>query len=432
MRNGASERVGGSRPSNGQASRARSSVRPPKLEGAPPTRPLERDVVELVWREREISRAEIARRLGLSRSTVSDIVTNLLATRLVAEVGAGESIGGRRPIVLAFQDDAYAILGVDMGATHVGVALTDLRCRVLAWEERAFPVRSDPTGARALIVELAKKCLTSFKGGRARLVGVGVAVPSPVDPNQPDKLSRVVLPSWEGRGVLRDLQAAFDRPVLVDNDANLGALAEAWWGASRNVSDSAYIKVATGIGSGHIMAGRIYRGASGTAGEIGHLSIDPSGPVCVCGLRGCLATFVGTEALVRRAKELVKTKPSSALARGPITITTIEDAAIAGDALALEVVQAAADYLGTAIAGLVNLLNPAVVSVGGSLARLGDRLITPLRAAVRQRTLVTSVADAAIVASELGARDVAVGAATLVLESMLARPADYPIAYAAS
>jgi predicted NBD/HSP70 family sugar kinase len=394
-------------------------------------RPLRRDIVELVWREKQISRAEIARRLDLSRSTVSEIVADLLSTRLVAEVGSGESLGGRRPIVLEFQDDAYGILGVDMGASHIGVALTDLRGHVVAWEEQPHPVRTDPTGARALVIELARKCLAAQKGGRARLVGVGVAVPSPVDPRHPDELSRVVLPAWEGRGVQQELRAAFGRPVLVDNDANLGALAESWWGASRGVEDSAYIKVATGVGSGHILAGKIYRGARGTAGEIGHMSIDPHGPVCLCGLRGCLSTFIGTEALVARTRELVRDNPTSTLARGKQTITTIEDAALAGDPLALRVVEEAADYLGTAVAGLLNLMNPAVVSIGGSLARLGDRLILPLRASVRARTLVTSVADAAIVASELGERDVAVGAATLVLSSMLANPIEFPVAYAA-
>ena len=196
------------------------------------------------------------------------------------------------------------------------------------------------------------------------------------------------------------------------------------------MDDSVYIKVATGIGAGHILAGKIYRGATGTAGEIGHVSIDPKGPLCVCGLRGCLATFIGTEALVARARELARAHPKSPLAKGKPTITTIEDAALGGDALALRIVTEAADYLGTAVAGMVNLVNPAVVSIGGSLARLGDLLIVPLRAAVRSRTLVTSVAGAVIVASELGERDVAVGAATLVLQSMLARPSDFPVAFA--
>jgi predicted NBD/HSP70 family sugar kinase len=250
-------------------------------------------------------------------------------------------------------------------------------------------------------------------------VGIGIAVPSPVDPRQPDRLSEVVLPAWKGRSVTAGLREKFGLPVLVDNDANLGALAEQWWGAGRGVSESVYIKVATGVGSGHIIGGRIYRGASGTAGEIGHMAIDPHGRVCACGLRGCLVTFVGTEALVERAKDLLLHEADSLLSGKAPTGHALEEAALAGDPVAREVFSEAADYLGIAVASMLNLMNPSVVTIGGSVARLGDLLIEPLRTSVRSRTLVSSVAAARIVASELGKHDVAVGAATLVLDAAL-------------
>jgi predicted NBD/HSP70 family sugar kinase len=388
-----------------------------------------REVLGLVWRERQISRADISRITDLSRSTVSDIVSELLATRIVLEVGAGPSRGGRRPIVLEFQDDAFWILGVDMGASHVSVALTNLRGQVHAWEERNHPVRTDPPGTRALVLELAGRCIEKQRAAGVPLLGVGVSVPSPVDPNHPDRLSLAVLPAWGGRGVSDELERAFGVPVFVDNDANLGALAEQWWGASRHVRDSAYLKVATGVGSGHVIDGRIYRGASGTAGEIGHLSIDIHGPRCPCGLRGCLSTFVGTEALTQRTIELLREHPQSSLVGRRIDITSIEDAAIAGDEIARKVIAEAAEYLGIAVAGLLNLMNPAVVSIGGSLARVGDLLVLPLREAVKNRTLASSVAAAEVVASALGERDVAIGAATLVLQAMLDNPHRFPAAF---
>ena len=265
----------------------------PAVAGPPRPRPLADAVLQLIWQEREISRAEIARRTDLSRSTVSEIVRSLLKTGLVDEAGDGPSRGGRRPIVLQFQDDACVILGVDMGAAHVAVALTDLRGRVLAWEERRHAVRTDPEGTRALIAELCATVLATRRGSARRLVGIGVAVPSPVDPRHPDHLSEIVLPEWRQAIRLEGLRQRYGVPLWVDNDANLGALAEGWWGAGRGVHDFAYIKVATGIGSGHVIGGKIYRGATGVAGEIGHLAIDPHGGPCICGLRGCLATFVG-------------------------------------------------------------------------------------------------------------------------------------------
>jgi predicted NBD/HSP70 family sugar kinase len=385
-------------------------------------------VLRLIWRDREISRADIARSTELSRSTVSEIVSGLLATGLVAETGTGPSRGGRRPIVLRFQDDACSVVGIDLGATHVAAALTNLRGQVIAWEERAHAVRTDPEGTRALARELVDRCLAQGPRRRGRLLGIGVAAPSPVDPRAPDRLSQVVLPAWRGRLGLEPLARRLRVPLLVDNDANLGALAERWWGAGRGVDDFAYVKLGTGIGSGHVIGGEIYRGAAGGAGEIGHLAIDPHGPACVCGLRGCLVTFIGSPALEARAAALRPSHPGSALARVQITIDAIEAAALAGDPLALDVVREAAEYLGIAVAGMLNLLNPAKVIVGGGLARLGERLAEPLRATVERRTLVSSLAASRIEMSALGERAVAVGAATLVLQAALADPRRFPSA----
>ncbi len=390
-------------------------------------RPLADALLRLIWNEREISRAEIARRAHLSRSTVSEIVATLLKTGLVAEHGAGPSAGGRRPIVLKFQDDACFILGVEMGATHVAVALTDLRGRVLQWQHRNHRVRRDPEGTRALILDLCEACVGQYGRGTDHLVGIGVAVPSPVDPQHPERLSEIVLPDWRGRHGLEVLSERYRVPLRVDNDANLGALAEGWWGAGRGVEDFAYVKVATGVGSGHVIGGKIYRGSTGVAGEIGHMAIDPQGGRCICGLRGCLATFVGGAALEARAEELLADFPDSVLARTDLGIATIEDAALSGDALALQLAREAAEHLGIAIASMLNLMNPARVILGGGLARLGELLLDPLHETVQRRTLVSSVAVSEIVTSELGPQSIAVGAATLILEAALNDSTLFPI-----
>lgn len=389
-------------------------------------RPLADTVLRLIWDAREISRAGIARRAELSRSTVSEIVSTLLASGLVSETGVGESRGGRRPIVLAFQDDAFCILGVDIGATHISVILTDLRGRVLAWQHSGFPASSDPDGARALVVASCEACLDAASVPRSALLGIGVALPSPVDPRHPERLHSLALPAWKGRHELEQLSVRFDVPVLIDNDANLGALAEHWWGAARGMDDFTYIKVATGVGSGHFIGGAIYRGATGVAGEIGHVTIDPRGKPCGCGNRGCLVTYVGSKALMVRVRELADSFPDSQLLAAPLTSAGIEDAAIAGDPLAMHVIFETAEYLGIAVAGMLNLMNPAAVIFGGSIMRLGERLLAPLRETVLQRTFVGAVASSRILASELGSRDVALGAATLVLDAALRDPSFFP------
>ena len=374
---------------------------------------------QLLWRERRISRAELARRTELSRSTVSELIEVLIEHRLVRETGTGESQGGRKPIILEFSDDSWLILGVDVGAAHVSVCLTDLRCTQLAWATASHPVRDDPHGTRATIERLCDDVLTKVKDGRSRLLGIGVGVPSPVDPRRPDSLSEVVLPAWHGRGVKASLETRYRVPVLVDNDANLGALAESYWGRSKDVTESCFVKVATGIGSGHIIRGQIYRGATGIAGEIGHMTIDERGERCLCGLRGCLVTSIGSAALLARAKE------RGAQASITTSMSALEDAAIAGDPHAVAVIEEAADHLGTALANVINLLNPAVVAVGGSIARVGPAFFGALRAAVRNRTLVTSAAIAEIVPSALGDRVVALGGATLLLQEALNDPGTF-------
>jgi len=394
-------------------------------------RPLADAILKLIWKERRISRADIARGANLSRSTVSEIVKEILPMGIVAEVGEGPSRGGRRPIVLEFRDDACVILGVEMSGSHVVVLLTDLRGRVLTWESREHPVRTDPPGTRALIAELCRICLGHPSGQGRPLVGIGVAVPSPVDPSNPDQLSSIVLPAWEEKLGLDELSRQYDVPLMVDNDANLGALAEHWWGVGRDTDDFAYIKAATGIGSGHVISGEIYRGATGVAGEIGHISIDPQGKPCICGLRGCLVTMVGGPALVQRAIELGPDFPDSTLAGIDFTIREIEAAALSGDPLARQVAEEAAGHLGRAVAGMMNLLNPSLVIVGGELSRLGDLLLEPLRETINRRTLVSSVAAAQILVSELGPRSVALGAATLVLKAALNDSGYFPTVEAA-
>jgi len=399
----------------------------PRVDTArPPARSLADAVLRMIWEQRTISRADIARRAELSRSTVSEIVAILLSTTLVAEAGVGESRGGRRPIVLEFQDDACSILGVDMGASHVSVVLTDLRGRVLAWQHRSHPVRDDPEGTRTLIIELCEASLASSHVRRGQLLGIGIAVPSPVDPRYPDRLSALAMPSWEGQHGFDRIRAHFEVPILIDNDANLGAVAERWWGAARGLDDFAFIKVATGIGSGHFIGGRIYRGASGVAGEIGHLTIDSHGTPCVCGNRGCLVTYVGSEALVERATALFPVFPDSVLVGTTPTASAIEDAALAGDPLAVQMMLEVAEYLGIAVAGMLNLMNPSAVVFGGGLARLGEQLLVPLRETVMKRTFVGAVASSQIKISELGPRGIAIGAATLMLDAALHDPGLFP------
>ena len=180
-----------------------------------------------------------------------------------------------------------------------------------------------------------------------------------------------------------------------------------------------YLKVGTGIGSGHVIKGEIFRGATGYAGEIGHLSLDINGPRCACGLRGCLVTFAGFPALMNRVEELRKDYPNSVLAASELSVDSMGKASLAGDPLALRVVQEAAESLGVVMAGVINLMNPSMVVVGGWLAGLGNLILHPIQEIAQGRTLMHALVASKIRVSEMGAQCIAIGASTLVLKAAL-------------
>lgn len=394
---------------------------PNKLNGATPLaatgqRMREHNVAMLlraIWDHRAgISRAELARRLGLSRSTVSGITAELLDEELISEDEAAPSSGGRPPILLRFRDDRFVIIGVEIGGSHVTCLRTDLRGEVEHQHTAAWEVYDDPRGTIALVERLVDAALLDVGPERTR-VGVGLAVPSPLDGQ--GRLSERILPAWRGIDVGELVYRRYGLPVLVDNDANLGALAEAWWGAGHGVDDFAYVKVASGVGAGYILRGEIFRGSSGTAGEIGHCAVAPSGRTCRCGLSGCLEAEVGSRAIVEKAAERLSAHPGSALATvSPLTLPAVVAAARAGDPLSIEIISDAGRHLGIALANLVNLLNPSRVVLGGHVTMAKDFLLPALFEAMSERALATNVAGAEVRISDLS-HGVARGAATLVL-----------------
>jgi predicted NBD/HSP70 family sugar kinase len=375
-------------------------------------------LLKVIWRERHISRADIARVTGLSPSTVSAIVAGLQQAGLVRETGAGLSRGGRRPTMIGFCDDVFALVGVEIGASHVTVVATDLRADVRASRYGLYPVRTDPDGALATVRSFIDDSLRELGIARRQVIGIGVGVPTPVRPDMPGRLPPLIVPAWRDHDVHEILSRAYGLPVFVENDANLGAMAEQWWGAGKDGKDLTYIKIGTSIGSGHIINGELYRGAGGTAGEIGHLPMDPAGPRCPCGLTGCLTTFIGSEVLVARAK--------TEIIGGGESVGDIVRAARAGDAGARRIVADVGGHLGVAVASLMNVLNPAVVVLGGEITGVGDLLLDPVRAAVRDRSLATTFEGTGIITSNLGDKAIAVGGATMVLRAALADRGLFP------
>src|SRR4051794_25462594 len=240
------------------------------------------------------TQADIARGTGLSPATVSNIVRDLRAAGAVEVAPAGR----RRAVRVTLARSAGVVVGIDFGHRHLRVAVADLSHAVLAEASEQLDVDHSATEGLATAVALVDRLLAEAGATRGEVMGVGMGVPGPIDTTTGAVGSSSILPGWVGVDPAGALRRALERPVHVDNDANLGALGEAAWGAGRGHRDVAYIKAATGVGAGLLLGGRLYRGRAGTAGEIGHTTIDENGDVCRCGNRGCLETYVGTPMLL--------------------------------------------------------------------------------------------------------------------------------------
>jgi predicted NBD/HSP70 family sugar kinase len=361
-------------------------------------------VIDALRTHGTISRAEIARRTGLSRSTVSSLVSDLQSDGLLterAEPGAahGEQ-GGRPPILLSFEASAGVALGIGFDHDHVRVAVADLSSTILA--ERAVTIDTDHEAQEGLDVALAivEELLADAGVDRSRVIGAGLGLPGPVDQIDGVIGSSVILPGWVGVAAEEELRRRLDVPVSVDNDANLGALGELAYGAGRGATDMVYIKITSGIGAGLILDGRLYRGWGGMAGEFGHVLVAGDGDVCRCGNRGCLETAASTTALL----ELLRRS------HGDITVAEMIAMAKAGDLRARRVIADAGRVVGIAAAGLLNVLNPQRLVIGGDLAPAGDLLLDEVREALRRTALPTAADQATVVAGELGERAEVLGA----------------------
>jgi predicted NBD/HSP70 family sugar kinase len=349
-----------------------------------------------------------SRRTGLSRSTVSSLVADLRADRLVIErAGLGAvygAQGGRPPILRAFDASAGAAVGIAFGHVGVRVAVSDLSSTILA--ERAIELDVDHEAKEGLdaAAELVTGALAEAGVQRRRVIGAGVALPAPIHRATDIVGSSVILPGWVGVTAAEELRNRLELPVLVENDANLGALAEATYGAGREAVDLVYLMVSWGIGAGLVLNGRLYRGSLGLAGEIGHVA-TPGGAVCRCGNRGCLETVIASPVLL----ELLR--PT----HGPLTVGEMLELARGGDPGCRHVLADAGRALGEAAAMLLNVLNPELVVVGGELAAAGDLLLDGVRESLRRGALPAASEAAWVAAGTLGERSEVLGAIALVV-----------------
>ena len=310
-------------------------------------------------------------------------------------------------------------LAVDLGGTKLLVGLVNREGRVLAKQRVPTPQRGADAVA-GTIRDLARLLRTGVGASGATIAGVGVAVAGPTDHARGVIYEPPNLAGW-GREVAFGplLARALGETVSIENDANAAALGEAWVGAGRDVRDLVYVTVSTGIGGGLILGGRLYRGANGTAGEVGHMIVDPDGPRCHCGNRGCLEVLASGPAIARRAREAVAGGAATSLAvlagrPEEITAEAVAEAARGGDRLAAALYWEAGTRIGIVLGNLLALFNPKMIIVGGGVSKTGDLLFRPLREAIRSRVYPNPALGASVVPAQLGDDVGIIGAAALV------------------
>jgi len=361
-------------------------------------------IVNAVQQRGSLTQVELAGVTGLSPATVSNIVKELTGAGVLHTAPTSRS--GRRAQQVTLARNLGLVAGVHFGTRSLRVALADVAHRIVA--EQRMPLapdhRADAGLDRAAL--LLTEMVESVEASMSEVLAVGVGVPAPVDVRTGRVSTLGMLRGWDGVAVPQVLEHRIGVPVHVDNDANLGALAEVRLGAARGRENVLYLRVSHGVGGGLVLGGRLFHGRSGTAGEIGHVTIDENGPICRCGNRGCLETFVGAPVLLDMLQA----------SHGSLTLPDVIARAHDGDPGCRRVISDAGRHLGVATANVCNLFDPDLVVVGGRLAEAGNLLLEPLRIMLEQRTVPSTAGPVEVVASELGAAAEVRGALAVALD----------------
>ncbi len=363
-----------------------------------------------------VARTDIARITGLSPATVTAITYELIEDNLVFEKAAGDSSGGRRPILLALNPRGGYVVGIKLTEHEAIGALTDLEATVIT--RRTQPWEGSTPQVAVLVMSRLVHALAAEKNVRKKqLLGVGVGLAGIIDAEHGILRSTPYF-DWSDLPLRDMLQASLKLPVYIDNDVNTFTLAEKWFGSGQGIDDFLTVTIGRGVGMGIVVNGQLYRGVGGGAGELGHTVVDPLGPLCSCGKRGCLEAYIGDQALIQSAQKIGRHGdwPS------PLDAQALVDLAASGEPSAQQVLAEAGEKLGIALANLINLFNPQLIIVGGEGTRAGEWIFQSMRRSIHQNTIPGLVKESTIHIEPWGDAAWARGAASLVLGELFQSP----------
>lgn len=383
-------------------------------------------ILNMIREQGPISRAEIAKQSSLTPPTVGNIVKELIASNFVIETTQGASQGGRKPTLLEINADNFYIIGIDVGRFKMNFVVTNLFGELK--DQTSFEIKEHPDEAEILstMKEGIYHLLSPGKNDPEKFIGIGVGMHGIVDVTHGISL---FAPSFQlyNIPIKEVLEEEFKMIVKVENDARTMTLGESWFGNGNDADNMVGVNVGHGIGAGVMINGRLFHGEDNIAGEIGHVTIDLSGPKCSCGNYGCLQTLANGPAIGERAKKELKTgKKSKILELVDHDLEKIDGeivylAALEGDDFSIELLSQTGRYLGIGLVNLIHTLNPKRIIIGGGVSKAGDFLMTGLEETIQSRGLTQKAKETSIVLSKLGENGSAIGACVLILEEFFVR-----------
>ncbi|WP_165971979.1 ROK family transcriptional regulator [Paenibacillus piri] len=375
-----------------------------------------------------MSKAEIADEAGVSLSAVSVHVERLIHEKLIKLSHIGESSGGRKPKQYSVNPDYGLILSIVMGSSFVQVAFTNFDCDILCLKTSPIHISDGPEKVLSFTNRLAEQLLEQYKLNKSSIKGIGIGIPGPVDFSLGIPIAPPIMPGWDRFPIREYWAKLYDCPCYVDNDVNVMALGEYTKGLNFTTENLLFVKIGTGIGSGIVYDGKLYRGTTGSAGDIGHFDTGRD-QICWCGNKGCLEAVAGGKAIVSKGKELALAGKSGFLLtrlqdHGELTLDDIGAGLLKLDPMAVELVRESGTVIGQVLASVVNFSNPSLVVLGGKVSGFGDLFLAAIRQSVYQRSLPLATRNLQINKSVLGDTAGLTGGAFMTIDQLILQATD--------
>ncbi len=382
-------------------------------------------ILNLLREEGHLSRIELSHRTQLDAKTITNVVNTLLEKRLIRSGGFGASRGGRPREMLELNPGYGYSIGIDLGASQLSGILTDFQVSILSRGRLGIGYNRDKDNIIEKIKGLIVRLIKDSGIKKEKILGIGFVVPGIIDQEKRVCRYAVNIKGWRDVPVCRILEEQFSLPTSLEESSRAMAWAERCFGRGRKKDNFIFLDLGIGIGCGIISQGRLHYGATLSAGEIGHTIVELKGRRCRCGNRGCLETVASGAAIPQIVNSALKKGKKSiigAMVKGrlsKITARTVAEAAKGGDELAIDTLKKAGQYLGVAVANLINILNPSTIIVGGGLAEAGESLLGPMKESIKRYAVRPSAEVVEIFLSGLGEDAGSLGAVTLVLNKIL-------------